>query len=114
MPGTISVPVPMTKLPKQSASRLARRGAGAVTGLPGGRRFRRRVRSHAVAERPVLFSDLDQVHPRILAPQAEPGKVFGDLPVQATLFLQAPAGADRDLHDDDVVATRDAEVLRVV
>jgi hypothetical protein len=59
-----------------------------------------------VAERPVLAPDLDEADENVLRPHAHRlVEVCRHLPVQGALLLEAAAAAQRDLDDDQTVAT---------
>src|SRR3954469_13272687 len=74
----------------------------------------RRVRSDTVAERPVLLRHLDEIHPHVLAPHAQSGEIVGDAAEEGALLLQRAAAGDGDLRDDEIRASQDIHVARVV
>src|SRR5512134_1767044 len=111
LPRPVPPPVMRMRLPLSSPSLNMR----APWGGSGHSKSFRRVRSHAVAERPVLFRHLDQVDPDVLRAQADRGaELAADLAVERALLLERAAAAQRDLDDHQVARARDAEVHRVV
>src|SRR5688572_17322576 len=109
----ISLPRPVP--PPVMRIRLPFRRSGLNTPSFYGCGLRRRVRSDAVAERPVLLGHLDQVDPRVLGAQAHRGaEVDGDAPIKRALLLERAPRAKGDLDDHQVARARDAEIVRVV
>src|SRR6185436_342744 len=111
LPRPVPPPVMRMRLPLSSPSLNMR----APWGGSGHFKSFRRVGSHTVTERPVLFRDLDQVDPPVFAPQRDRGvEVVGDAPVERALLFQRAAAGERDLDNHQVARARDAEVHRVV
>jgi hypothetical protein len=73
------------------------------------------VLREAVAERPILFRDLDKVHEHVLRPDA--GAFLEQLrdPPEQSFFLFQGAGVVRgDLDQHEIVAPVDAKIRRAV
>src|SRR5918994_479086 len=111
LPRPVPPPVIRMRLPLSSPSLNMR----APWGGSGHSKTFRRVRSHAVAERPVLLRHLDQIDPYVLRTQPDrAAEVVGDAPVQRALLLERAASAQRDLDDHQVARACDAQIHRVV
>src|SRR6478672_9115830 len=68
----------------------------------------------AVAERPVLLFDLDQVDEHVFAPQVEAlVQTVRDHPVEGALLLEGTPLAERDPDQDAVLGSCNTEVVRI-
>lgn len=72
------------------------------------------VLGFAVAERPVLFLDLDKTDKDVLPPEPDSRvKAVGDGFVERLFLLRAPSLVPGDLYNDEVIAAVDANIIGI-